>query len=137
VNLSFVKVYDLVIAGISFGSNYRAQFSRLIRESSYEGLVHRIAEKLPDKKDWSSAASSFFRDETVNKRPHLVVAQLAFAFDLNQLSAFQPELVGFPEQLQYLLELESRTGADNLDDDAFALDDFLIQVAHGRRLLLI
>lgn len=49
--MSFVKVYDLVIAGISFVSNYRAQFSRLIRESSYEGLVRRIAEKLPDKKD--------------------------------------------------------------------------------------
>lgn len=45
------KVYDLVVDGISFVSNYRAQFSRLIRESSYEGLVRRIAEKLPDKKD--------------------------------------------------------------------------------------
>lgn len=44
------KVYDIVIAGISFVSNYRAQFARLIRESSYEGLVRRLREKLADKR---------------------------------------------------------------------------------------
>jgi phospholipid transport system substrate-binding protein len=44
------KVYDLVVAGISFVSNYRSQFARLIRESSYEGLVRRRWEKLADKR---------------------------------------------------------------------------------------
>jgi phospholipid transport system substrate-binding protein len=44
------KVYDLVVAGISFVSNYRSQFARLIRESSYEGLVRRLREKLADKR---------------------------------------------------------------------------------------
>ncbi len=40
------KVYDLVVGGISFDANYRSQFSRLIRQSSYEGLLQRIREKL-------------------------------------------------------------------------------------------
>jgi phospholipid transport system substrate-binding protein len=44
------KAYDLVIDGISFVGNYRAQFHRLIRQSSYEGLVQRIRKKLADKK---------------------------------------------------------------------------------------
>ncbi|MGH7770371.1 MAG: MlaC/ttg2D family ABC transporter substrate-binding protein [Candidatus Binatia bacterium] len=44
------KVYDLVVAGISFVSNYRSQFSRLIRQSSYEGLLRVMREKLEDKK---------------------------------------------------------------------------------------
>jgi len=44
------KVYDLVVDGISFVSNYRSQFARLIRESSYEGLVRRLREKLADKR---------------------------------------------------------------------------------------
>ena len=45
------KVYDLVVDGISFVNNYRSQFSRVIRGSSYEELVRRIREKLADKKD--------------------------------------------------------------------------------------
>ena len=44
------KVYDLVVDGISFDSNYRSQFTRLIRLEFYEGLVRRIKEKLADKK---------------------------------------------------------------------------------------
>jgi phospholipid transport system substrate-binding protein len=44
------EVYDLVVAGISFVSNYRSQFARLIRESSYGGLVRRLREKLADKR---------------------------------------------------------------------------------------
>ncbi|HEY2989968.1 MAG TPA: ABC transporter substrate-binding protein [Candidatus Binatia bacterium] len=43
------KVYDLVVNGISFDDNYRAQFARVIRQSSYEGLVQRLKEKLADK----------------------------------------------------------------------------------------
>ena len=44
------KVYDLIVNGISFVSNYRSQFNRVIRDSSYEGLVRRLKEKLADKK---------------------------------------------------------------------------------------
>jgi phospholipid transport system substrate-binding protein len=44
------KAYDLVIDGISFVGNFRSQFNRLVRQSSYEGLVQRIREKLADKK---------------------------------------------------------------------------------------
>jgi len=44
------KAYDLVIAGISFVSNFRSQFSRVIRTSSYEGLLRVMREKLEDKK---------------------------------------------------------------------------------------
>jgi len=44
------KVYDLVVAGIGFVGNYRAQFSRLIRQSSYEGLLRVMREKLESKK---------------------------------------------------------------------------------------
>jgi phospholipid transport system substrate-binding protein len=43
------KVYDLVVNGISFDDNYRAQFARLIHQSSYEGLVQRLKERLADK----------------------------------------------------------------------------------------
>ena len=44
------KVYDLVVAGIGFVGNYRSQFSRLIRQSSYEGLLRVMSEKLESKK---------------------------------------------------------------------------------------
>jgi phospholipid transport system substrate-binding protein len=44
------KAYDLVVAGISLVSNYRSQFRRLIRQSSYEGLLRVMREKLEDKK---------------------------------------------------------------------------------------
>jgi phospholipid transport system substrate-binding protein len=36
------QVYDLSIEGISLVANYRAQFNKIIRTSSYEGLVARF-----------------------------------------------------------------------------------------------
>jgi phospholipid transport system substrate-binding protein len=36
------RVYDVSIEGISMVSSYRAQFNKVIRESSYEALVTRI-----------------------------------------------------------------------------------------------
>jgi len=36
------KVYDLRIEGVSLIANYRSQFSRIIRTSSYESLVTRL-----------------------------------------------------------------------------------------------
>ena len=39
-------VYDVVIEGVSLVSNYRSQFSQVIRESSYSGLVQRLRTKI-------------------------------------------------------------------------------------------
>ena len=39
------KVYDLVIENISLVNNYRAQFSRIITNVSYDELVRRMKEK--------------------------------------------------------------------------------------------
>ena len=38
-------MYDAVIDGASIVENYRAQFSRIIRDVSYEGLVSRMKQK--------------------------------------------------------------------------------------------
>lgn len=39
------KVYDVVIENVSLVNNYRAQFSRLINKSSYDGLIRALKEK--------------------------------------------------------------------------------------------
>jgi phospholipid transport system substrate-binding protein len=39
-------VYDVAIDGVSLAMNYRAQFSKILRTSSYEALVQRIRTKL-------------------------------------------------------------------------------------------
>ncbi|MFP3868085.1 MAG: phospholipid-binding protein MlaC [Desulfobacteraceae bacterium] len=39
-------IYDVVIEGVSLVSNYRNQFGRIIRESSYQELVRRMQAKL-------------------------------------------------------------------------------------------
>ena len=41
----FWLVYDVVIDGASIVHNYRAQFSSIIRDASYAGLVERMREK--------------------------------------------------------------------------------------------
>jgi phospholipid transport system substrate-binding protein len=38
-------VYDVVIDGASVVHNYRAQFTSIIRDASYSGLVERMREK--------------------------------------------------------------------------------------------
>ena len=40
------KAYDLIIDRVSLVNNYRAQFNRVIAESSFEELLSRIREKL-------------------------------------------------------------------------------------------
>lgn len=40
------KIYDVVIEGVSLVSNYRSQFSRIIREGSYGELVRRLRTKV-------------------------------------------------------------------------------------------
>jgi len=42
------KIYDVVIDGVSLAMNYRAQFSKILRTSSYEALVQRIKSKLEE-----------------------------------------------------------------------------------------
>lgn len=39
------QVYDIVVDGISMVSNYRAQFTKIIRTSSYEDLVEKLKNK--------------------------------------------------------------------------------------------
>jgi phospholipid transport system substrate-binding protein len=39
------KIYDVVVENISLVNNYRAQFNRIIRQSSYEDLIKRIEQK--------------------------------------------------------------------------------------------
>ncbi len=39
------KVYDVVVENISMVNNFRSQFTRVINNSSYEELVHRLKEK--------------------------------------------------------------------------------------------
>ncbi len=39
------KVYDVVVENISMVNNFRSQFNRVIHNSSYEELVHRLKEK--------------------------------------------------------------------------------------------
>ena len=39
-------VYDVVIEGVSLVSNYRSQFRRVIRQSSYHDLVRRLQNKI-------------------------------------------------------------------------------------------
>jgi len=41
-------VYDVVIEGVSLVSNYRSQFSQVIRESGYGGLVSRLRTKISE-----------------------------------------------------------------------------------------
>ena len=41
-------IYDVVIDGVSLASNYRAQFDKILRTSSYEALVQRMKAKLEE-----------------------------------------------------------------------------------------
>jgi phospholipid transport system substrate-binding protein len=45
------KIYDVVVEDISLVNNYRAQFNRILSQSSYEELVRRMESKLIDKPD--------------------------------------------------------------------------------------
>ncbi len=40
------KVYDIVFEGVNLVRNYRAQFTRVLRRGSYEGLIARMREKV-------------------------------------------------------------------------------------------
>ena len=42
------KISDVVVDGVSLAGNFRAQFDKTIRESSYDGLVQRIETKLAE-----------------------------------------------------------------------------------------
>jgi len=44
------KVYDVVIEGVSLVSNYRAQFAKVIHESSYAELVKRLRTKVNEQR---------------------------------------------------------------------------------------
>lgn len=50
LNTSRWVVYDVVIEGVSLVSNYRSQFTRVIRESSYADLVRRLRTKVEEQR---------------------------------------------------------------------------------------
>ncbi len=50
LNTSGWAVYDVVIEGVSLVNNYRSQFSRVIRESSYADLVRRLRNKVEEQR---------------------------------------------------------------------------------------
>jgi phospholipid transport system substrate-binding protein len=39
------RVYDVVIEGVSLVANYRTQFDRVIRSSSYAELIKRLKDR--------------------------------------------------------------------------------------------
>jgi phospholipid transport system substrate-binding protein len=43
-------IYDVVIEGVSLVNNYRSQFSRVISESSYAGLLQRLRDKVNEQR---------------------------------------------------------------------------------------
>ncbi len=53
INTSEWVVYDVVIEGVSLVNNYRSQFSRVIRESSYDDLVRRLRNKVEEQRRMS------------------------------------------------------------------------------------
>lgn len=50
LNTSGWMVYDVVIEGVSLVNNYRSQFTRVIRESSYADLVRRLRNKVEEQR---------------------------------------------------------------------------------------
>ena len=44
------KISDVVVDGVSLAGNFRAQFDKTIRASSYDGLVQRIETKLAEER---------------------------------------------------------------------------------------
>ena len=44
------KISDVVVDGVSLAGNFRAQFDKTMRASSYDGLVQRIETKLAEEK---------------------------------------------------------------------------------------
>ena len=49
------RVYDVVVDGVSLVSNYRSQFTKIIRDSSYADLVEKLREKSQKKSDQPKA----------------------------------------------------------------------------------
>lgn len=44
------RVYDVIVDGVSLVNNYRGQFTRIIRSSSYDDLVEKLRKKTDDLK---------------------------------------------------------------------------------------
>ena len=43
-------IYDVVVDGVSLAMNYRAQFTKILRTSSYNALIQRIKDKLAEER---------------------------------------------------------------------------------------
>jgi len=49
------RVYDVVVDGVSLVNNYRSQFTKIIRESSYADLLEKLREKSKKKSEQPKA----------------------------------------------------------------------------------
>ena len=49
------RVYDVVVDGVSLVNNYRSQFTKIIRESSYADLLEKLREKSKKKSEQPQA----------------------------------------------------------------------------------
>lgn len=49
------RVYDVVVDGVSLVNNYRSQFTKIIRDSSYADLLEKLREKSQKKSEQSKA----------------------------------------------------------------------------------
>lgn len=49
------RVYDVVVDGVSLVNNYRSQFTKIIRESSYADLLEKLREKSQKKSEQPKA----------------------------------------------------------------------------------
>lgn len=49
------RVYDVVVDGVSLVNNYRSQFTKIIRESSYADLLEKLREKTKKKSEQPQA----------------------------------------------------------------------------------
>jgi phospholipid transport system substrate-binding protein len=64
------KVYDVVVENISLVNNYRAQFSRIIANQSYEELIRRMKDKqLQAPVDTKTAEAKTVEAMPVEKKP--------------------------------------------------------------------
>ena len=62
------RVYDVVIDGVSLIKNYRGQFSRIIKSSSYDGLLDKLRNKTDQFAKPKRSSALFFFDAQGRQR---------------------------------------------------------------------
>ncbi len=84
-------IRDVVIDGVSVAANYRAQFSRVLRSSSYQGLVQQMRARLLDAPA-SSAVAAAAHDSAPSARPIVLASLAADVTPASEASAEPPRM---------------------------------------------